>query len=168
MRRFLCLMLIVSTVVLTGCGNRFISSYENPVYFYYPLTNIDLYSDGSTLGYETRAGAEFSTVSELLDIYFQGPESDEFYSPFPDNIALVDTKISETHIRITLNDKFGDALGLQLTIATSCLALTLINSLSFTGVDIDILSLDGTVARSFSLSKDNITLTDPYVALPKE
>ncbi len=168
MRSFLCFILILSTVVLSGCGQIPTGFYEEPVYFFYPRTDIDLYSSEDTLAYETREGAEFETVSALLQTYFQGPESSDLYSPFPENSVVIDTKVAGSNICITLNDKFSNALGLQLTVATSCLALTLINSLSFAGVQIDILASDGSVARSFFLSEEDIVLTDSYVALPKE
>jgi hypothetical protein len=138
------------------------------VYFYFPRENIDLYNQDESRGYEIKEGSQFATAMELIKAYLDGPRRNDLYSPFPDKGEVLGCSISGSRIRITLSSHFNQLIGLHMTMATSCLALTMLSTQDFTVVELNILAEDGTVARSFSLSRDNIVLNDPYVALPAE
>jgi hypothetical protein len=154
--------------MLSGCSTGNNSAYTDPVYFYFPREDLDLYSQEEALDFEIREGSVFEAEMELIKAYFEGPQRYDLYSPFPLDGEVLDCSISGARIRITLSAHYNQLIGLQLTIATSCLALTLLSSRDLSVVEINILADDGTVARSFSLSRDNIILGDSYVALPAE
>ena len=168
MKRYISTVLLLCFIILTGCGTQDASGYADPVYFYFPREDIDLYNHKESLSYEIYEGSQFANEIDLIQTYFEGPERHDLYSPFPAEGEVLDSMIAGNRIRITLSAHFNRLIGLQLTVATSCLALTLLSSGDFSVVEINILADDGTVARSFSLSQDNIVLTDSYVALPAE
>ncbi len=168
MKRLICIILILCIFTLSGCHTQNADAYTDPVYFYYPYEDPDLYSQEDALAYEIREGAQITTVTELIQLYFEGPERNDLYSPFPEEGTVLECTLSGSLIRITLSTQFNQLIGLQLTMATSCLALTLLNSKNLSVVEINIPADDGSIARSFSLSRENIVLKDSYVALPAE
>ena len=168
MRKIISICLILCLGLLCGCGTQDESAYTNPVRFYFPREDIDLYNQEEALDFEIREGASFASKADLLQAYFMGPGSNDLYSPFPPEGEVLDYSISGTRIRVTLSQNYNQLIGLQLTMATSCLALTLLSCGDVSVVEINIPAADGSVTRSFSLSRDNIVLTDSYVALPAE
>ncbi len=168
MKRFISLLIILCLCCILGCQNQSASSYKNPVYFYYPYTEIDLNRSGDAVAYEIREGSEITSDNKLIQIYLEGPKRNELYSPFPSGGTVVDSVVSGNRIRVILSNHFNQLLGLQLTMATSCLALTLLDTKNVSIVEIHILADDGAISRSFFLTRDSIMLGDSYRALPAE
>lgn len=168
MKRIFCFLIILSLFFLFGCQNKPVSYYDKPVYFYYPYSDIDLYSTDNAVAYEIREGAEILSDNELIQTYLDGPKRNELYSPFPTGGSVVDSIVTGNRIRVILSSHFDRLLGVQLTMATSCLALTLLDTKNISIVEIHILADDGAISRSFFLTRDNIMLDDSYRALPVE
>jgi len=168
MKRLICLLLFVSLFSLPGCNTPSASEYDTPVYFYYPYADVDLYEEKGIVDCEVREGAGFATDPELINNYLKGPKRNELYSPFPAGGYASDATISGNRIRVILSSDFNHLVGLQLTMATSCLGLTLLESKNVAIVEIHILADDGSISRSFFLTRDNIMLKDTYKALPAE
>ncbi len=168
MKRLICILIILSLSCLLGCNHQDSSAYDIPAYFYYPYENIDLDNNPNAIDYEIHEGAKFSSDNELIAAYLEGPERNAFYSPFPTGGTVIDSILSDNRIRVVLSKHFNDLIGMQLTMATSCLALTLLDTKNVSIVEIHILADDGAISRSFFLTRDNIVLTDSYKALPAE
>ena len=168
MKRFICILIILSLSCLLGCNHQISIVYDSPVYFYYPYEDVDLYDDGNAIDYEIHEGSDFSSDNELIQAYFEGPDRSAFYSPFPPDGTVIDSIVSGNRIRVVLSKHFNELIGMELTMATSCLALTLLDTKGVTIVEIHILSDDGAISRSFFLTRDSVVLTDSYKALPVE
>ena len=168
MKRLISILLFLSLLFLLGCNHQDSSAYDIPAYFYYPYEDIDLYSSENVIDFEIREGAKFSSDNELIQTYLEGPNRSAFYSPFPSGCSVIDSIVSGNRIRVILSKHFNELIGLQQTMATSCLALTLLDTKNVSIVEIHILADDGAISRSFFLTRDNIVLTDSYKALPAE
>ena len=168
MKRLICILIILCLSCLLGCNRQDSSAYDIPAYFYYPYEDIDLDNNSDAIDYEIHEGADFASDNELIAAYLEGPDRNVFYSPFPAGGTVVDSIISGNRIRVILSNHFNDLIGMQLTMATSCLALTLLDTKNVSIVEIHILADDGAISRSFFLTRDNIVLKDSYKALPAE
>ena len=168
MKRFISIVLILCLFCLLGCNQKNVSAYDSPAYFYYPCSDVDLDNNNGAIDYEVHEGADYLSDNELIQAYLDGPSRSAFYSPFPSGGTVVDSIVTTNRIRVVLSAHFNDLLGMQLTLATSCLALTLLDTKNVSIVEIHILEDDGAISRSFFLTRDNIILADPYRALPAE
>lgn len=166
MKRFISILIILSLSCLLGCNRKNISAYDIPAYFYYPLSDVDLHNNGKAIDYELHEGADFLSDNELIQAYLNGPDRNAFYSPFPADGTVVDSILTTNRIRVVLSKHFNDLIGVQLTMATSCLALTLLDTKNVSIVEIHILAEDGAISRSFFMTRENVILTDSYRELP--
>lgn len=169
MKRIVCLMVTFCLLLLCGCQNNSNDSYTKPAYFYFPRSDISIDDQTEVIVQEVRDGSELKSIEELLQVYLEGPKDNDLYSPFPTEGTILDCKVTGDRIYLSLSKHYNHMTGLQLTLATSCLTLTLLDCISgSTTVEIHISADDGTVARSYTLTRDNIILGDHYVALPEE
>ncbi len=167
MRRLICAVLIC-VVLLSGCWNQSESYYTRPAYFYYPLISFDLTSGNRVLAYELREGEEFSSEKELLAHYLEGPNNGSLYSPFPVGGSVVDYTVSDGRICIYLSNHFNELTGMPFTMATSCIAMTILTYTGYNSVEINVLDIDGEIARFVTLTQDHIMLIDTCTAPPAE
>ncbi len=168
MRKMICLLLIFCLLLLPGCQPRSEDAYKRPAYFYYPRSEILPEGENAVIDYELREAAQITTRQELLDIYFEGPQSSSFYSPFPEGSSVVDCSFYGKTLYVTLSNHFDELVGMSFTIATSCIAMTLLSSTNINTVEFDVLGEDGTIVRSITVKRDQILLKDTYIELPAE
>lgn len=165
MKRIVSLLLIFY-ILLSGCGKQSESLYNKPSYFYYPMVEITMSDPNGVIAYEIREGADFASEQALLEAYLLGPKDNSMYSPFPVGTQIVDCVILDNRISVTFSNEFDQLTGVSFTLATSCIAMTLLSSLPLSEVDISILSENETVERRITLTKDQILLSDTYMAPP--
>lgn len=166
MKQLICLLLAVCLLLLPGCRPRSEDGYKRPAYFYYPRNEILLEGENGVIDYELREAAQIATRKDLLDIYFEGPQSSSFYSPFPEGSSVVDCSFFGNTFYVTLSRHFDELVGMSFTIATTCIAMTLLTSTNYNTVEFDVLGEDNSIVRSITIKRDQIMLTDTYIALP--
>lgn len=124
MKKLTCLLLAL--LFLCGCG-RNKENIQMPVSFYYPNADISYNSDDAVLSAEIREGTEYKDdLCGLLNLYLVGPISDEFVSPFPTDTAVVSAVLADSTLTVELSESFTELKGLDLTLASACLAKTAI------------------------------------------
>lgn len=61
----------------------------------------------------------------LLERYWQGPESEELLSPLPSGLQLLSVEVENGRLTLDVSGQYGTLSGVELTLADSCLTLTL-------------------------------------------
>ncbi len=153
-------MIALSLLVFSGCGIRVQPKYENTSFYYYSdATEYNSEYGPFALEYR-RIDITPENIVSAIDLYLQGPLEDSFTSPFPDGVTVVDFNLSDRTVNITLSRHFARLTGIDLTVACSCLTLTLTELLDADRVVISALDtqLDG--KASISMERNNIILWD--------
>ncbi len=129
MRVFAAILCLIIVFTFFGCTER--NNLNAPVAFYYCVNDIDHLNDREVFGKEIREGDSFSgDLIGLLNEYFNGPESDKHYNPFPAGSKVLDVKREGNVLTLHLSDHF-DRLPLEkLSLAISCLVQTIFNHTS--------------------------------------
>ena len=154
MKRIICLILPVFLLLpmLSACSSK--TPPQKPVDFYYPVEAVytENYSEGSD-GRSSpviRSEAAESLGHEndylyLLNLYFRGPRDHSLHNPFPPNLTVVDLRISGHTFVVTLSREFASLMGIDLTIAASCIAKTVqgLTGLRITQLEAQDATLDG-------------------------
>lgn len=167
MKRFVC-MILLCALIFAGCLQQSESFYTKPVHFYYPRISFDLTSGTQVLSYELREGKDFSSEKELLEHYFEGPSNSNFYSPFPVGGDVLDYSVSDGCIYLYLNHNFNELIGLSFTIASSCIAMTILSYTGCDSVEINVVGTDNEVERFVTLTQDDILFIDSCTIPPAE
>ncbi len=162
MKKAICLLLCCLSLLLCfGCAEEV---PEVPVgsLFYYPAAQL-VYQPGSrAIDSEARVMPEQADLTQMLNIYFLGPEAEHLLSPFPAGLRIVKTAIVDKTAYITVSDHLTELSGLALTMACGCLTLT---TLELTGAENVVINaqdalLDG--QKSITMDKNNLLLTDVW------
>lgn len=131
MKRLICVVLVLCAVLcLPGCAQE--SNMAAPVRFYYlraTLPNDEVFhgASDSVILAEIRDGeGHLSDDWYLINQYLNGPVDFQYASPFPAGTALVDLIPEESAIHVVLSDDFAELKGMKLTLACSCLTMTVL------------------------------------------
>ena len=161
------LVLAAAAILLCACARQ--PEMEAPVRFYYPRKELSFQAGSDVLYPELRESAGLENDLEaLLRLYLAGPADGQSVSPFPAGTRLVDWKIEDSVLRITLSQEFARLSGLELNIAAVCLAKT---GMELTGAEavelrVEEEMLDG--KSSLLLTPEQIRLLDDSSSLPTE
>lgn len=98
--------------------------------------------------------------SQMLDSYFSGPESRNLESPFPRNTSVVSWEIQDEVLSLTLSEPFAALSGVDLTVACSCIARTMLENLPIEEVSIHVMSKTLNGQDHISLRPDNMSFVD--------
>ena len=164
MKRMICLILPVFLLLplLAGCSSE--TPPQKPVDFYYPVEAIytENYSEGAD-GHSSpviRSEAAESLGHEndyayLLNLYFRGPRDHSLHNPFPKNLTVVDLRLSGPTFVVTVSREFADLMGIDLTIAASCIAKTVqgLTGLNTTQLEAQGATLDGSSQITISCDR---------------
>ena len=124
MKRILCLCTLAA-ILLTLCACQG-STADGPGFYY--LRSAETYQHGSPQPVIGQDNRDISFAGEdmryLLQLYLEGPVSDELYSPFPEGLRLVGIIQEEDSLTISLSPEFLSLEGIELTLAGACLAKT--------------------------------------------
>lgn len=166
MKKRICLLLCICLLFpLIGCAGSTEES-ENQFSFYYRRENVSFGTENGVIAPEIRElTAEKADLNAILDVYFGGPLDSAFQSPFPRESRLLDYSCSEEEITLTMNDAFSALSGVELTIACSCIAKTLLELTGTSRITIqaeDAL-LDG--AQTITLTDGDLCLYDDSLDL---
>ncbi len=156
----LCLVIVFA---LFGCTNK--SAFTAPATFYYCTETIDHLNGHEVFGKEEREGASYANnLIGLLNEYFEGPESDTLYNPFPEGSKITDLKREGNVLTLHLSEQF-DRLPLEkLSLAIACLVQTVFEN---TSVPVVLLIpngtfIDGSTYKTFT--KDSFLFSDENTA----
>lgn len=124
MHRKIWLFLLAMLLLLCGCTNPEPSSNKQ-VTFYYVRNEIDFQSENGVIAPEVwEIDNQSDDLAYLLSMYLQGPQSDTFRSPFPENLTLVQVQQQEAYLEVVVSHRLSNLTGIELTLACSCLAKT--------------------------------------------
>ncbi len=129
-------LLLIFCLLFTGCAVRDVTSV-NPIKFYYCREEAQYHTQTGALDYEQRElGKEDITISEILKLYFQGPQSQIMCSPFPSGTACEQTLSADGILTLHMNSAFDALNGIERTTAAACLTMTLCQISGVQGVRI--------------------------------
>lgn len=111
---------------LLTCCTRQGHEITDPVTFYYPRVEpIYGQSDGLIAAQTRSADGDPLDYVYLLSQYLRGPQDAALISPFPKGIKLISLRVDGSTAHVTLSDGITSLGGMDLTLACSCLALTI-------------------------------------------
>ena len=154
MRRILSITLSFALLLIcfSSCSTN--KNVAKPINFYY-LSNPESYNE-STVCAEVRSGAGFEEdLTGLFQQYLKGPQTDDLVSPFPKRVSVKDAKIRGITVHITVSSELVQLAGLDMTLATACLAMT---ALEYTGMQR--VSITATDAKDSILYTNSLTQAD--------
>lgn len=118
----LCAILYVMVLFnLSGCDE---TAGEKTVSFYYRISADTVYEAGSVIQCEVRE-VDTLDLGTLLELYLEGPVSDDLVSPFPRGTALEWIRQAGGTVEIVLSESFYQLTGINKTLAEACLTMTL-------------------------------------------
>lgn len=159
MKQALLLLLCAALMLpLSGCGEE--ASYQYPITFYYQGTDLSYDAQCTAIAGETREGADYDTLEQILLDYLQGPVSENLATPFPAGLALVSVTLTEDTLHLTFSKHLAELSGLQLTVACCCIART---CLELTEAENICICAEGSLLygeQSVTWNRDNMILID--------
>ena len=158
------LIIFVIVTVLSlytfGCKHRD-ANYDAPATFYYVQNQDTLDLSDHMIRGETHETTHLnSNLSEIMNTYFEGPASISNRSPFPAGLSVVRLDQNEDRIHLTLNNVFTQLEGLDLSVASTCISMTLFE---LTGCNCVELSAENTLSNKeeiIVISRDMLYLSD--------
>jgi hypothetical protein len=154
---FLCMLLVHSSC---GCAHN-AENFEVPANFYYIQSQDTLDLSESMLRSEIRETKVYENqFDKLLNAYFKGPVTDKIISPFPADLSVVHIEQRDDTLTLTLSNSFAQLEGLDLTIAATCIALTLFELSSCELLELRAENKLANGKEIISLSRDVLYLTD--------
>lgn len=114
---------LILFLTMSGCMSH--TNYSDPVTLYYPRLEYTVGKEDSVIASELRE-ADGLTRAEWVTSYLNGPESSELGNPFPAGTELIDLQQEEDTVYLILSDAFAALSGIDLTIACTCLARTVL------------------------------------------
>ena len=123
MRRVIALF-FVCVLLFSACDG---SPAENEemmkLKFYYCVEEVDQLSATVAVDSENRR-VQVYTLSQLMEIYLRGPTSDALRTPFPEGTQMISLLEEEDGLKLTMSGAFFTLQGIELSIASYCLART--------------------------------------------
>ena len=159
------ILAIALCLTLVGCNDN--PDVQTPVTFYYQASTIDYENPNGILASEIRDATNHEKdYVYLVEQYLKGPQTPECTFPFPEGTTLESLDVLTGKINVVLSEEIAQLTDHKLTIACTCLSKTL---LELTGMDAVTISAKGTLidgAPSFTITKNDVTLTDDNAYIP--
>ena len=123
MKRIVSIILIFLMLLpLVACGQQK-ADIKDPVNFYYRTK--DPAQNDTVISKELGEAADHrEDYPYLIGQYLKGPNDEVLQRTFPSGISVVDLQIDGNSATLILSDFFSTLSGLDLTLACSCLTLT--------------------------------------------
>ena len=151
--------LLLAAMLLTGC-QRFDDS-EDSVTFYYLRSQVIFGSEDSVIAPEEREIAVGSLpLSELLNLYLQGPASETLLLPLPDETRLDEVREDAQTITLVFSRELSNLEGMELSIACACISYTCFSLTDAQTVHIEAPSEDMHAPLHFTVTRDTFLLFD--------
>ena len=155
-------LLLALALLMTGChGTEEAEKIRSPYTYYYKASEVDYNREDGVIRGEVREiqGHE-GDLLWILEDYFQGPKQENLVSPFPKDLAVLDCQVREGVAFLKLSEEFSNLSGIELSVASACIAHTLFGQEDISAVSISVEGglLDG--KQSLTLDRDGILLED--------
>lgn len=125
MKRFVVTLLVL--IILTCCCACTNDDVRKPVNFYYLSNPVDYNTSSGVVSPEIRDGEGYENdLASILSLYLNGPESEEYASPFPNGTEINRLTLDLQYADIEFNSAFSSLTGHDLTIACVCMSKTVI------------------------------------------
>ena len=127
MKRCIALLLLALLMLLGGCAAT--EQSEGNCTLYYLYADLDIHRGGDAIGREdcilVLPEDTLAAAKMLLDRYLQGPESEGMKSPLPASLQVQELLLRGTTLTVDVSGVYSILSGIDLSLADSCLALTL-------------------------------------------
>ena len=118
--KILLLFLLCTCILLVGCNPQ---TGSNTNFYYLSQASYD--SPQGNIGHELcKDKADPLAYNELLNSYLSGPRSNDFTNPFPAETQLISITLEQETATIVLSDHVAELTGIDLTLACTCISLT--------------------------------------------
>lgn len=159
MKRLTAIILLITLCAgLFGCH----AQADHPsCTFYYFRTDPKFSGINGVIAPEQRqlSGGE-NDLDVLLELYLQGPMSQNLENPLPDSCPVPNWELSDGTLFLSFSQELAQLSGMDLTLAASCLARTF---LELTGAESLVLTAEGKLLNgeaALVLSRDQLILRD--------
>ena len=167
MRLFAILLCLCVALTLFGCTNNV--QNKTSAAFYYCVNEIDHLNSRKVFGMEERNVISPSeNLLEFLNVYLEGPNSDDLYNPFPIGAAITNVKREGNVLTLNLSQHFDRLPIEKLSLAIACLVQTTFKNTSVpvvllipSGTFVDGTTYKTFTADSFLYSDDNTAYSTP-------
>ena len=159
MKQFICIIMALSLIFVCGCRNKEDSGGDTTVNFYYCSDQIEYNGNGGVIKPEARQVhlPDLDTeLQELINVYFNGPVSNNLRSPFPSGVTLKNYSTNNGVLQVILSIQISQLEDYDLTLACACLTKTLLEV--FPAEAVEIRAEGGKMGDSISVSMSNNTL----------
>ena len=117
------ILLLCAVIILCGCNTQ--SNFG--INFYYPK-QADYESTQENIGHEfLNIAPDPLAYTEILNNYLAGPKTKNLTNPFPGGTHLVSISLEQETATLILSDQIAELTGIDLTLACTCLSLTVKN-----------------------------------------
>lgn len=125
MKKYIAVLL--SLLLLLGGCSAPAPIQEETLRFYYCTADVSYDSNAVSIQSEMREISTLDTTESIIRTYLAGPVSEELSPPFPAGVKLIAITEEESIVFVTLSEEFAKLSNLDLTMACSCLALTILD-----------------------------------------
>ena len=160
MKRVLLISIILSLVLSFAACTERITTYKNPVTFYYRSEDITYGELSTVIQSEIRESKGYADDEQsIIEQYLNGPQTKGFISPFPAGTTVESFSIDGNKIQITLSPHLAILNGADLMIACACLTKTVAD---LTGTNTVQIRADGCMLNN----QESITMTaDSFICI---
>lgn len=158
MMKKLLLFLSILLLILTGCvSDNSNEEASQKITFYYAVEGTEQLTSDLSIDSEER-NIQIFTLKQLLELYLQGPISENLTSPFPAGTEVVALSEGENGPELTLSGAFFTLQGVDLSIASCCLVRTVCDYINVEQITV----LDEMARISMQLRPDDFLLEDHF------
>lgn len=159
MKKWISMLLLLSVLLLmSACGSP---SLKDPGNFYYKRYEQSYGAADSVIRAEQRELKDIRhDIGAVLELYFQGPLDRDLASPFPQNTTVVKWTFVDNTLLLTLSGEFAELSGIDLTIACSCIAKTVMELTPVQRINFQAENALLNGEQSISMSTRNLQLED--------
>lgn len=122
-------LLLAAALLLTAVSCAAPETAAQEGYALYYLTDTELHQGGDAIAAEYCAlelpEDPARAAERLLERYWQGPQSEDLTSPLPAGLQLLSVEEQAGRLTLDVSGQYGALSGVELTLADSCLTLTL-------------------------------------------
>ena len=162
------LSIIMTVVLLSFCMGCKSEDIRTPVNFYYCADPVHYNDPQGVISPELRDRSGYQDdLTGLLSLYLQGPLSEGYASPFPQNVQLEAISVADSVTEIQFSKEFSDLTGHKLTLACVCVTMTVMELVPAQAVRIQVADtqLDG--SDYIEMTSHDLIFIDDYTAQPQ-
>lgn len=159
MKRVICIILAALSLAISGCKKDDVT-FIKPTNFYYLNSEVDFGVENAVIGYEIRETDSVIDLITFMDIYLDGPISEQLRRNFHKQTEVSQIYVADGGVYVRFNNFLAMRTGVDLTLTCACIALTL---LDYTGADFVQISTEGALledSESITITRDDLLLLD--------